>query len=150
MQALGDLEMEKPLQVEETLKQQQSVEEHRRSREVKIDDHHDQYHGNDDDYHGDDDHHHSDDRHSGDDHHFCHHSPLHKIWQGRNKTPRPLSMVMTLMITIMKPPSTIIMMTMTTMMMMILKVRHSRSKTPSPIMRSKAGHFRADSQPPAR
>ena len=31
-----------------------------------------------------------------------------------------------------------------------IKVRHSRSKTPSPIMRSKAGHFRADSQPPAR
>ena len=35
-QALGDLEMEKPLQVEavDPLKQQQSVEEHRRSREV--------------------------------------------------------------------------------------------------------------------
>ena len=41
-------------------------------------------------------------------------------------------------------------MMITTMTMMMSKVRHSRSKTPSPIMRSKAGHFRADSQPPAR
>merc|ERR1712192_205732 len=33
VRALGDLEMEKPLHVEESLKQQQSLEEHRRSRE---------------------------------------------------------------------------------------------------------------------
>ena len=33
-QPLGDLEMEKPLHLEESLKQQQAVEERRRSREV--------------------------------------------------------------------------------------------------------------------
>ena len=86
-----------------------------------------------------------------DDDHFCL-SRLHMIPLRRHKTSCPPLMVMIMLI-----------MTMTlndhddTRDKQTnghrdngMKVRHSRSKTPSPIMRSKAGHFRADSQPPAR